>query len=205
MNRTWMLLVILCVPARRAGADRFSGHVRVGRQCALSARRPRACRCQFLRRRLVGLFRRDNRRRVGDERHGQRDQRQGNRNLSNSAAAVNMTQAQKNEIENRQLATNTYFQCAGQREQAAAARGPPPTMEQLARIAKDGAPKPLGSNQMDQRQRPTQVAKCSPAALFRVGTERTRPIVCRIGQIRRPRLFRPNESPRDRPCHVSKS
>ncbi len=75
---------------------------------------------------------------------------QGERNLSNSAAAVNMTQAQKNEIENRQLATNTYFDMRrGNQQQAAAARGPAPTMEQLARIAKAGAPKPLSPNQMD--------------------------------------------------------
>ena len=33
----------------------------------------------------------------------------GDYNLSTSAAAINMTQAQKNEIENRQLYTNTYF------------------------------------------------------------------------------------------------
>ncbi len=33
----------------------------------------------------------------------------GNYNLSTSAAAVNMTQAQKNEIQNHQLYTNTYF------------------------------------------------------------------------------------------------
>ena len=75
---------------------------------------------------------------------------QGQRNLSNSAAAVNMTQAQKNEIENRSLATNTYFDMRRvNQEQAAAARGPTPTMEQLARIAKAGAPKPLSPSQMD--------------------------------------------------------
>ena len=34
----------------------------------------------------------------------------GNYNLSTSAAAINMTQAQKNSIQNRNLATNTYFQ-----------------------------------------------------------------------------------------------
>ena len=34
----------------------------------------------------------------------------GNYNLSTSAAAINMTQAQKNSIENENLATNTYFQ-----------------------------------------------------------------------------------------------
>ena len=75
---------------------------------------------------------------------------QGQRNLSNSAAAVNMTQAQKNEIENKQLYTNTYFDMRRvNQEQAAAARKPPATMEQLVRMAKAAAPKPLNPNQMN--------------------------------------------------------
>ena len=75
---------------------------------------------------------------------------QGQRNLSNSAAAVNMTQAQKNEIENRQQWTNTYFDMRRvNQQQAAAVRGPSPTMEQIARMAKSARPKQLGSNQMD--------------------------------------------------------
>jgi hypothetical protein len=74
----------------------------------------------------------------------------GQRNLANSAAAVNMTQAQKNEIENRQQWTNTYFEMRRvNQQQAAAARGPAPTMEQLARYAKEGAPRPLQASQMD--------------------------------------------------------
>ena len=75
---------------------------------------------------------------------------QGDRNLSNSAAAINMTQAQKNEIQNRQLAGSTYFQMRQtQRQAVAAERGPSPTMEQLVRIAKEGAPRPLTPSQMD--------------------------------------------------------
>jgi hypothetical protein len=74
----------------------------------------------------------------------------GQRNLSNSAAAVNMTQAQRNDIENQQLYTNTYFAMrAENQKQAAAARKPPPTQEQIVRMAKQGAPKPLGRDQMD--------------------------------------------------------
>ena len=34
----------------------------------------------------------------------------GSMHLANSAAAVNLTQAQKNEIQNRQLGASTYFQ-----------------------------------------------------------------------------------------------
>ncbi len=72
----------------------------------------------------------------------------GNYNLSTSAAAVNMTQAQKQEIQNRQQWTNTYFDMrATNRAARKAEEGPPPTMEQIARVARDGAPKPLASDQ----------------------------------------------------------
>lgn len=74
----------------------------------------------------------------------------GDYNLSTSAAAVNMTQAQKNEIENRQQWTNTYFEMRQTNRAARAAEaGPPPTMEQIVRMAHDGVPKPLGPGQMD--------------------------------------------------------
>jgi len=74
----------------------------------------------------------------------------GDYNLSTTAAAINMTQAQKQEIQNRQQWTNTYFDMrATNRASRAAERSPRPTMEQLVRMAHDGAPKPLGSSQMD--------------------------------------------------------
>lgn len=74
----------------------------------------------------------------------------GDYNLATSAAAVNLTQAQRNDIENRQLNTQAYFNI---REMNKAGRaqlaGPKPTMEQLARIAKEGVPKQLQSGQFD--------------------------------------------------------
>jgi hypothetical protein len=74
----------------------------------------------------------------------------GQANLANSAAAVNMTQAQKNEIENQQLAANTYFEMrASQRQAVASERGPRPTAEQLTRIAHQAVPKPLNARQFD--------------------------------------------------------
>jgi hypothetical protein len=75
---------------------------------------------------------------------------QGNYNLATSAAAVNMTQAQRNEIQNRQLWTNTYFEMrAANRAATSAERGPPPSQEQIARMAAAGVPKPLGSHEVD--------------------------------------------------------
>jgi hypothetical protein len=74
----------------------------------------------------------------------------GNYNLSTSAAAVNMTQAQKNEIQNHQLYTNTYFEMQATNKAARqAAEGPPPTMEQIARMAREGMPKPVTANEVD--------------------------------------------------------
>lgn len=68
----------------------------------------------------------------------------GNYNLSTSAAAINMTQAQSNEMQNHMQYENTYFQMQ-QKNKAyrAAQRGPRPTEEQLVRLARDEAPKPL--------------------------------------------------------------
>jgi hypothetical protein len=66
----------------------------------------------------------------------------GDYNLSTSAATVNMTQAQRNEIQNRQLYTDTYFQMrATNRAAREAERGPPP--------ARDGVPKPLTTSELD--------------------------------------------------------
>ena len=61
-----------------------------------------------------------------------------------------MTQAQKQEIENRAQWTQTYFDMrAVNRAARAAERGPRPTMEQLARIAHEGIPAPLSPSQVD--------------------------------------------------------
>jgi hypothetical protein len=71
-------------------------------------------------------------------------------NLLSSQAAVNATQADRNEIQNRELWTNTYFQM--RREQRAAVseeHGPRPSADDLVRYARMGKPKSLGPNQLD--------------------------------------------------------
>lgn len=56
----------------------------------------------------------------------------GSANLNNSAAAVNYTQAQSNEIKNHEQYTNTYFDMRATNKAARAAEdGPPPTAEQM--------------------------------------------------------------------------
>ncbi len=75
---------------------------------------------------------------------------QGQRNLNNSAAAINWTQARSNQIQNHQQATDTYFNMRATNKAAVAAeRGPTPTMEQMARWAQEGAPKPLNTTQVN--------------------------------------------------------
>ena len=74
----------------------------------------------------------------------------GNYNLSTSAAAINMTQAQKNEIQNQQLKTDTYFQMRATNKAARKAEaGPPPTVEEIARFAREGAPRPVTTQQVN--------------------------------------------------------
>lgn len=74
----------------------------------------------------------------------------GSYNLSTSAAAVNMTHAQSQEIQNHQQYENTYFEMRAENTAARnAEREPPPTPQQLARIAKETAPKPLSPNDIN--------------------------------------------------------
>jgi hypothetical protein len=74
----------------------------------------------------------------------------GDAALSASAAAVNLTQADKQLIENQQAATNAYFDMrATNRAARAVERGPALSMEQLAKIAHDGLPKPLNNSQLN--------------------------------------------------------
>jgi hypothetical protein len=71
----------------------------------------------------------------------------GDYNLSTSAAAVNMTQAQKQDIQNRQAATHAYFDMqATNRAGIAAKRSPRLSQEQLVRIAADSAPEAIDLN-----------------------------------------------------------
>jgi hypothetical protein len=75
----------------------------------------------------------------------------GDYNLSTSAAAVNMTQAQSKEIQNHQQYTNTYFEMRATNKAATEAEeGPKPTAEQLARLAKETAPKTLSPGEVNE-------------------------------------------------------
>lgn len=75
---------------------------------------------------------------------------EGAYNLATSEAAINMTEAQRREIENRQQWTNAYFSMRqANRNYRAAERGPRPTMAQLVRYAQADQPKPLSPSELD--------------------------------------------------------
>ena len=74
----------------------------------------------------------------------------GQYNLDTSAAAINVSQARSNEIDNYSKWTNTYFEArATNRAYRAAEKGPRPSSEDWVRWAKEGAPKPLSPGQFD--------------------------------------------------------
>jgi hypothetical protein len=74
----------------------------------------------------------------------------GQTHLANSAAAINLTQAESNAMRNDVQGVQTFWQMRdiGKAERAKE-RGPAFTSEQLARMARDGAPRPLNTNQID--------------------------------------------------------
>jgi len=74
----------------------------------------------------------------------------GDYNLNTSQAAINMTQAQSQEIQNRQQWTNAYFDMRKvNRANRAEERGRQPTMEDAVRYAQMGKPKRLSPSEMD--------------------------------------------------------
>jgi hypothetical protein len=125
----------------------------------------------------------------------------GNYNLSTSAAAMNMSQVQKQEIQNHQQYTNTYFEMRATNKAARKAEeGPQPTMEEIARIAHDGAPKPLAS---DQRNPMTgQLAGLAAAGQFHLAARRIGTAIGQASHLRQARLYRSDESPPNHRNHV---
>jgi hypothetical protein len=74
----------------------------------------------------------------------------GQAHLANSAAAINWTQAQSNEMRNEVQGAQTFWAMRDiGREERAKERGPSPTPEELARRARAGAPSQLTTNQID--------------------------------------------------------
>ena len=75
---------------------------------------------------------------------------QGQANLDNSAAAINLTTARSNQINNYRSGTSAYFDMRELNRRARAAeRGPKTTMEQAVRFTQWGKPKPLSSRELD--------------------------------------------------------
>ena len=75
---------------------------------------------------------------------------QGQYNVATSEAAINMTQAQRQYIQNRDQWTNTFFQMReANRMYRDRARSPRPTTEQMVRWAQAGRPERLSPSELD--------------------------------------------------------
>ena len=75
---------------------------------------------------------------------------EGQYNLATSAAALNMTQAQSNELRNEVQAVQTFWAMRDiGRIERQLERGPRPTAEEFARRARAAAPLPLTTGQVD--------------------------------------------------------
>lgn len=75
---------------------------------------------------------------------------QGQYNVQTSEAAINMTEAQRNHIQNRDQWTNTYFEMREiNRKSREAERSPRPSMESLVRYAQAGKPKRMSPSELD--------------------------------------------------------
>jgi len=74
----------------------------------------------------------------------------GQYNLATSAAAINMTQAESNQLRNDVQGVQTFWQMRDSgRAERDKERGPVPTAEEMARRARAAAPRALTPNQID--------------------------------------------------------
>ena len=98
----------------------------------------------------------------------------GQYNLATSAAAINMTQAQSNEMRNQVQGVQTFWEMRNLgRAEREKERGPRPTPEELARRAHAGAPSPLNTTQID----PVTGELHWPSALQQSGFDAQRNVV----------------------------
>jgi hypothetical protein len=74
---------------------------------------------------------------------------EGEYNLNTSAAAINLEEAQKRDIENRKLWTNTYFEMRRINESYTHPKRPPRPAETWARLAQNAAPDRLPNHVLD--------------------------------------------------------
>ncbi len=81
---------------------------------------------------------------------GQAIRAQGEYNLNTSAAAINLEEADKKDIENQQLWTKTFFEMRNMNQAYRdSQKGPKPTAEDWVRLAHEGVPDRLNSSALD--------------------------------------------------------
>ncbi len=126
----------------------------------------------------------------------------GNYNLSTSAAAVNMTQAQKQEIQNHQQYTNTYFQMRATNK-AAQGRGRPPAHHGATRAnSPRRSAKAAGCQSVESHDRDSQLASLAAAGPIRPAAHGFGAAISQASHLRQTRLYRSDESPPNHRNHV---
>ena len=149
MNRMWLLAAVAAYPimalaqsGSQASRDRAAIPLPISRPCR---------RLPWSVRTAVGRATRADRPSPARPLNGMASviSAKGDYNLSTSAAAINMTQAQKNEIQNRQQWTNTYFEMREVNRRRGRPNADPRPRWNNWRIAREGVPKPLGPSQLD--------------------------------------------------------
>ena len=116
----------------------------------------------------------------------------GQANLANSAAANNWEAAYSSDLSNRLQATNTYFEMRRVNKEATEAeKGPPVTMEDLSRYAKEMAPSRLTASQLD----PVTGEIAWPALLREARYDKERKRVDELFAVRETQGTTPNSYP----------
>ncbi len=126
----------------------------------------------------------------------------GNYNLSTSAAAMNMSQVQKQEIQNHQQYTNTYFEMRATNKAAQGrGRSPADNGANRANIPRRRT-QTAHSQPVESSDRDSQLAGLAAAGPIHPAAHRFGAIIGQASHLRQPRLCRSDESPPKHRKHV---
>ena len=127
----------------------------------------------------------------------------GNYNLSTSAAAINMTQAEKNSLQNAQLRTDTYFQMRTTNTAARKAEAGPRRRWSRSRVSPARAAPPAGHREGSESDfRSNQLAGRVHAGRFHPAARGIGADHGETSEVRGFELIGPDASPQDHRKHV---
>ena len=200
MKRMWILMVVAACPLLALGSPQEQPRSRAG---AVPAGRAGALDRQRLRR-LGGLHGRRDRRRVGHERHGQRDQRQG-RLQPLHLGGRRQHDPGPEERDREPAAVDQHLLRHAGHEQGRP-RGRARAQPDHGATREDGPARACPSRSNTSQMDPVTGALNWPSALqdteFRAAARRAGPALRQAGHVRRPRLCRPDarSARRSTPC-----